>query len=227
MPRLPAGQCAKVELSFPPSAPDVFGRELYHAIWLLSALGGIGGRSRRGWGSLRLCCDFPDGLEDPHANAAEGEQVLEDALVIVIPNKLPDDPPPFTAFSRQAKVLLGPKGESWSSALDALGRQFADTGSARSLERGVRGKGRTTAGAEHGSSGLRRTTAIRRRLKSCLARTRARRRRRAWRPFPPGPYLVCHTTRTSSNMRLPIRGGRTRGRRWVRGATPFAGRDGT
>lgn len=131
LPRIKAGQRSAAALSLIPQrkANDSYIRHLYESLWLMSAFGGIGGRNRRGWGSLRVRCSFPEDLPDPHANIAGAKDSLEQGLRAVFPNGvagLSKSLPPFTAFSKHCLIALGPARDGWEAALDAAGRALLD-----------------------------------------------------------------------------------------------------
>jgi len=121
LPRLPAGSSCDLRLVPPPGADEQARRELHGALWLLSAFGGIGGRSRRGWGSLRVAGDFPDDLPDPHS----GQRALAAGLKTILKGRLTSKMPRHTAFSANTFVAVHRKDcSTWEQALDAAGREL-------------------------------------------------------------------------------------------------------
>ena len=100
------------------------------ALWLLAALGGIGSRSRRGWGSLSL----QSGLSFsnlPHLAACVDRdsyrKALHQGLEELAPlnaRKVPSDLA-WTALSTKARIVLSPNTfPSAAEAHEDLGRQF-------------------------------------------------------------------------------------------------------
>jgi CRISPR-associated protein Cmr1 len=84
-----------------------------NALRALGAIGGVGARSRRGYGSLSL-----RSIEG-HTHAATR---LEDVLTALHP-KGQSELPPYTAFSPASRVLIGPAAPAMK-ALNDLGQQY-------------------------------------------------------------------------------------------------------
>lgn len=86
--------------------------------WLL--LGGIGARSRKGFGSLHLCeveGDLPDGFE---LTTPRSSQQLHQALAPLIDT--PGAPAPeWSQISRQSKIYLPVQAPTWQEALSRVG----------------------------------------------------------------------------------------------------------
>lgn len=120
--RLNPGQSIAASLHAPAAAGRGPGPEdeLRRSLWLLSAFGGIGSRSRRSWGSLRVVGDLGPGLVDVHADATNAPESIAEGLSTVFShgqNGLPAGGDlQHTAFSRDARVLVGPEKDSWEAA---------------------------------------------------------------------------------------------------------------
>ncbi|MEA3403422.1 MAG: type III-B CRISPR module RAMP protein Cmr1 [Armatimonadota bacterium] len=113
-------------------------REVAHAAWLLSTLGGFGMRSRRGWGSLQLTEPIDD-LPCLRACRSREDVVgkLADALHVLCPEPVADLPD-YTALNTRSMILVGPSQVSWEEALKAIIKPY------RTLRRHL--------GAEHNHS---------------------------------------------------------------------------
>lgn len=109
-----------VRALFRPSATQDDMLEVAQAMWLLGTLGGMGARSRRGWGSLVLqemtstvsLAAIPDPPADEDALRAGLQNVLEHSGGLA-------ELPPYSAFFAGSRVDLS-VFESATSALDAL-----------------------------------------------------------------------------------------------------------
>ncbi len=94
--------------------------EVRDALKLLGLLGGLGSRSRRGWGSLAL-----ESLEDTNGqtywskpkNLEEYQQALKQLI-----GKPAAPRPPFSAFSVESRIHLLVTGHDPLAVLDAMGR---------------------------------------------------------------------------------------------------------
>lgn len=135
---LDAGQTFGVSLRFRSNAEQSDRASVLSAIRIFGLLGGMGSRSRRGWGALALvsvegCQAFhlPSTVEDytevirGYLNGAAGAQ------------------PPFTAFSTQGKVVFTAIEQDAIKVIDKVGLQMG-------MYRGYGNKGN---GAEHKTFG--------------------------------------------------------------------------
>jgi len=131
---IPAGQMiapgerAEFALVLAAGVPRGAADELRGSLWLLSAFGGVGGRSRRGWGSVRVVTDFGS-LPCPHSASTvqEVKDRLSQGLNRVFPGLRAgptQNPPEHSAFSRVSRIAVGQPGDSWQQALDWLGEEF-------------------------------------------------------------------------------------------------------
>lgn len=113
--------------------------EVRGALWLLSAFGGIGSRSRRGWGSLRIHTQFSE-FTDPHSGTDEDQTlcILRKGLKSLVPNSAPVGDPQHTSLSAGMRVALGSKVESWKEALKNAGKAYYDYRRALGAEFGHR-----------------------------------------------------------------------------------------
>ncbi|MCC6284462.1 MAG: type III-B CRISPR module RAMP protein Cmr6 [Phycisphaerales bacterium] len=107
------------------------GDDLNRTIWLFGALGGLGARSRRAWGSVTwlrgdlACPNLPNLAACTSRDAYL--QGLHDGLAFLCPHA--DRPSAanigWTAISRETRLVLsGPGFQTWRQALEALGDLF-------------------------------------------------------------------------------------------------------
>lgn len=101
-------------------------REIKRTLWMLSAFGGIGSRSRRGWGSLRISVDDLCGLPDPHVNLEKATETLQEGLSQLlgkrstIPLSAGLAQPQWNAFSPKSRVFVGPSYSGPDAGKQAL-----------------------------------------------------------------------------------------------------------
>jgi len=92
--------------------------EVVKALWLLSTLGGYGGRSRRGWGGLSVTADWrKHGL--PNFDDASGDvgAAVKTGLRACLPSTVASKPA-YPAFSNDALLRLGDAKPTWEAALN-------------------------------------------------------------------------------------------------------------
>jgi CRISPR-associated protein Cmr1 len=111
-----------LELVFRPS-DDAGSRqdvtEVGQALWLWSSLGGLGARSRRGWGSVSLRTLEVSGVAlDGIPAVPNSSQEMAEGLRGIVGSRVHVSPPPFSAFS--AETRIDASIASASSAMDAL-----------------------------------------------------------------------------------------------------------
>lgn len=125
-PALAPGSFQKYTVAVPDRIPPLSIQEIWYALWLLSAFGGLGGRSRRGWGSVCLeDIAWPSGLPNP--NMAEmASAALEAGLNTIFNAKSSVSAalPGFTAFTRASRIWLGPVANTWEEALDSAAKLY-------------------------------------------------------------------------------------------------------
>ncbi len=128
-PRVYPAQIVKFSLWLPRNAYPNAKTEILQALWLLSAFGGFGSRSRRGWGSLDV---RPDGGFEPDlpglksaadartvaANMAAGLEIIMGPRTAITPygGTLPG----FTAFSQDSVIAVGDAMPTIKRAVDEL-----------------------------------------------------------------------------------------------------------
>jgi CRISPR-associated protein Cmr1 len=83
---------------------DVDISNLVRAVKLLGLIGGLGSRSRRGFGSVMLQSLLIDGKEEWHPAKTTDE--LQEQILHVVPIRLPVDLPEYTAFSHFSRVVI-------------------------------------------------------------------------------------------------------------------------
>lgn len=96
-PMLLAGQTADLEIQFSPVLDDDDLRSVIHALLLLGTVGGLGSKSRKGFGSLTLTHLEGDG-------APQLVEDLEDRLKSLI-GECPKSLPEWTAWSTHARLI--------------------------------------------------------------------------------------------------------------------------
>ena len=105
--------------------------QVLKALWLLSAFGGVGSRSRRGWGSLavtgvdegwRRCFGSGKDEMNPHTAADTGElcKRLNRGLAASVSDAVTGSPTGHTAFGPSSIVLVGPSQPDWKKAMEVL-----------------------------------------------------------------------------------------------------------
>ncbi len=99
--------------------------ELLDALWCLTHLGGIGSRSRRGFGSAMVAsvegADFPDLPRSPEELKERIEEKFHN-LRVGDREHLPD----YTALSRHTAVVVWPlRATSWQQALNSVGQELS------------------------------------------------------------------------------------------------------
>ncbi len=132
------GEAFTLEAAFPRGADDDSRRALLATVWLLAHLGGLGTRSRRGFGSLSLeDVRGPEGAADlgrlplvaSAAGAADAAGSLDLGLKTVSewlsagdpPSPAPSRPLGFRLAGARLVVIRGPdRAGAWASARDAL-----------------------------------------------------------------------------------------------------------
>jgi CRISPR/Cas system CMR-associated protein Cmr1 (group 7 of RAMP superfamily) len=104
--------------------------EVLKSLWLLGALGGIGSRCRRGWGSLTLPSDL-NTLGLPSLAACQSveryRQTLEQGMEVLMASAARPDAGelPWTGLSKQFRVIFSKQTfTSWRDAMEDLGRKF-------------------------------------------------------------------------------------------------------
>lgn len=125
-PCLSAGTTLEFRLVPHPRAKKKLVNELYHALWLMSTFGGIGQRSRRGWGSVRLETDYPGELPDVHTHNKPVKAIAAGLKTILgARSTLPEASDlQRPGFSQHARVLVGPPRGSAKRALAAIGSKL-------------------------------------------------------------------------------------------------------
>ena len=95
--------------------------QIAQALWLLGALGGLGSRARRGWGSLSLQGMSDDAkqsmLDEAKLFAPTNVAELENTLAGML-GQPASSCPPFSAFSKESRIDVWSK--SGSTAMDIL-----------------------------------------------------------------------------------------------------------
>jgi CRISPR-associated protein Cmr1 len=106
----------------PVNDPDRDLASVLGALKLLGLIGGLGARTRRGWGSLALKKLKVDReVLRPPASAEEYESEIRE---LVGASRLTPAPPPYTAFFEKARVLILKEGNTALDVLDDLGDTF-------------------------------------------------------------------------------------------------------
>jgi len=107
--------------------------EIQKALWLLSTLGGIGSRSRRGWGSLK--CIFMNSEEWlSHISTCSDDdkliQYIKEGIDIACPLSTREsaDKMEWTAIGKDSRILISfnRSWDRWGKALVTIGNCFRD-----------------------------------------------------------------------------------------------------
>lgn len=121
------------------SASGPLADDFLKALWLLSHLGGLGSRSRRGWGSvvvLNLRCTPPHELETALSWELPKDQKalvdgLQASMARVLASTMQDGAQSFTSLSRQTEIYIlktQRAGErqsgAWEACLEDIGKRF-------------------------------------------------------------------------------------------------------
>lgn len=126
-PYIAPGQHFDIELRFRETDSTRKGsakREVLNALWALVYFGGLGSRSRRGWGSLRTV-QVEGTVPDDCLWALDGEDYVK--CVQEILGRFKSDPPAqHTSFSRDARLFIKTVDGNWSAALAEAGRSLKE-----------------------------------------------------------------------------------------------------
>lgn len=95
-------------------------QDLRDCVLLWGLLGGLGSRSRRGWGSVVLTQ-----LGDEALNFKSVEDYRKKLDALLDPSLTLDNLPPFTAFSKNTRIQFW-SDESWSDSLNVLNQVGCD-----------------------------------------------------------------------------------------------------
>lgn len=97
-------------------------QSVVEGVKLFGLLGSLGGRSRRGWGSIALTK-----LEGAHNwQAPQTLQAYRDALACLLAGTRDANSPPYSAFSKRSRVLVIDGGNDPLAALNDVGELFQD-----------------------------------------------------------------------------------------------------
>lgn len=97
-------------------------QSVVEGVKLFGLLGSLGGRSRRGWGSIALTK-----LEGAHNwQAPQTLQAYRDALASLLAGTRDANSPPYSAFSKRSRVLVIDGGNDPLAALNEIGELFQD-----------------------------------------------------------------------------------------------------
>lgn len=119
---------AQHKLKFRLSYRDEHDDEINKSLWLLAVFGTLGGRSRRGWGSIALDKEnWSDELPDP--SKTNSLQELADCIGKGLKHIFParfSGIPEFTAFSQSSRVCLGAIKTNGKAAHDLACNAYHD-----------------------------------------------------------------------------------------------------
>lgn len=116
---LRAGQEFTVSLCFRPNTPTDDIAQLAQALQVLGLLGGMGSRSRKGFGSMSIQKLIgAENIQIPR-NIKEYKACIEK-----ICTDLPEQLPPYTAFSQQSRIDISKTGENAWDLLENIGREM-------------------------------------------------------------------------------------------------------
>jgi CRISPR-associated protein Cmr1 len=136
--RYPLEEDGKLELLFRPNAPEDDIRSVEAALMAMGFFGGLGSRSRRGYGSFNLVNLKRDDVTDPLFTRPNDLDVLKKAILSLFNQNgrykitLDDKRPPYTAFSKNMrvdiidKVDVGDKEDEPLKLLNSIGEKMMD-----------------------------------------------------------------------------------------------------
>ncbi|MGI6558012.1 MAG: RAMP superfamily CRISPR-associated protein [Limnochordia bacterium] len=109
---IPPGETLTFTLVFRPTATPKTREDVLRSLRFLNYFGGLGARSRRGFGSVVLLDDLPADYDDLVAQLQR--EVAQLPLVDA-------DEASYTMFSRGARIVVLPAGNTWAEALERIG----------------------------------------------------------------------------------------------------------
>lgn len=129
-PCISSNQVVELQFNFNSDKDEMI--SVYNALWLLTHLGGIGSRSRRGFGSMQcsIVKDTDSELEliVKSKTVEEFRGHLESGFKFIFAKTKPSHKgglPAFSSFSSHAKVyIFNQVFKDWQSALQAIGQEF-------------------------------------------------------------------------------------------------------
>ncbi|MGE5573035.1 MAG: type III-B CRISPR module RAMP protein Cmr1 [Bacteroidota bacterium] len=110
---IPEGTDIRLRLVFRPGTSDEGVQEVFRSIRLMNYFGGLGSRSRRGFGSVAIDKDMPNDLDDLEKRIGDEFDSLEMAAY---------DQVEYTMFSNRSRVLLLPGDRTWQNTLLKVAR---------------------------------------------------------------------------------------------------------
>lgn len=124
-----AGVVFRIDMRVDPRVEDADLQLLLDALKAIGLLGGMGARSRRGFGSLvleRLTCQEDAGAEREEWQPPQDPVELEQAIAALPVSGAPDRLPEYTAFSPRSRVVIvtGEPKEHPLRLLDRIGREM-------------------------------------------------------------------------------------------------------
>ena len=114
-PFIPPGTDIKLKLVFKPSASSDVKDGVLRSLRLMNYFGGLGARSRRGWGSVVFADDLPTDFDDLVS------RLQDEVAALNIPQSREAR---YTSFSGESRVVALPAGKSWEEALSTVGQQM-------------------------------------------------------------------------------------------------------
>lgn len=137
-PWIPEGTEIKLKLRFGPRTMDGDIEAVMQALWALCTFGGIGARSRHGWGSVQLTdvddAGYTDLVQEFETREAMCMQIRRNLQRFAKPAS---DPPEYTAFSNKMQLLLSPAiSGTWKDVLKVAGERMQQWRKKRNLSHG-------------------------------------------------------------------------------------------
>jgi CRISPR-associated protein Cmr1 len=121
----PSGTHFVLRIILDPRLSDVETTSFLDACVALGLLGGVGGRSRRGWGSLTLQTITVD--RGAVWSMPRSESALRDEIDrLLSPSRSCNVPPAYSAFWRKAEVVIARRSPKAKDAHDAIGNDYRD-----------------------------------------------------------------------------------------------------
>ncbi|MDG6998834.1 MAG: type III-B CRISPR module RAMP protein Cmr1 [Nitrososphaerota archaeon] len=119
-----AGSRFNLRLTFDDTLGAADSLSIMHALWAFFMLGGLGSRTRKGFGAIRVTNVVKDdisGLKWSFDSRAAFKQALMD---FIRDSSAARELPGYTRWSRNARCILGPQQDECLPALNEFGKEF-------------------------------------------------------------------------------------------------------
>ena len=123
-PYIRAGTTFSLSLYFKPNTPSDYVARVKKALWALVMLGGLGARSRKGFGSM-VAVSEPAGMADLPPMQPTNQSALVESLRKFLGDLIAlYDLPEYTSWSKRARCVVAGRGDSGEAALEWLGTEM-------------------------------------------------------------------------------------------------------